>query len=538
MRTLIRKLFAPIILSVLFLFAPSDQFATETHEYVVLFSHSGEYLNSESITNAYVSLVSSESPGDSSAADTAGPQGRVLTRLDIYEIIFGTLSSLIGLTLITLSLLRWKANDLSLISFGILCFLYGARTKAFQFLFDIPFPFWSYTYWFITYLIPIPAWLFFKQFLGKGWKSSFRRLLQVQIVFSITAISVCAYLGDPAAASVGNNIIVIIGFLIVIANLFQPHLQRNRELKVLRAGFLILAPLSLHANIAPWFAEGYQSLNLEWLGFIILICCLGYAVASRFFQNEKELITISHELETARQIQSFILPGESVDVEGLQIAARYIPMASVAGDFYDFARVDDKRLGILVADVSGHGVPASLISAMVKIAFASNISQASNPAEVLAGINQVLCGKLEADFVTAGYLFIDTSENIFKYAGAGHPPLFVWRGADQKIYEVRQKGTILGQFQDAQYQNISFNLKADDRIFLYTDGIVETFNSAGDIFGFSRLKDLIRTHAKLPADQFADTIIRHLFSWSGKNSEQALDDDLTLIVADYKHNGS
>ena len=535
MRTLIRKLFAPIILSVLFLFAPSDQYATETHEYVVLFSHSGEYLNSESITNADVSLVSSESPGDSSAANTAGPQGRVLTRWNIYEIIFGTLSSLIGLTLITLSLLRWKANDLSLISFGILCFLYGARTKAFQFLFDIPFPFWSYTYWFITYLIPIPAWLFFKQFLGRGWKSSFRRLLQVQIVFSITAISVCAYLGDPAAANVGNSIIVVIGFLIVIANLFQPHLQRNRELKVLRAGFLILAPLSLHANIAPWFAEGYESLNLEWLGFIILICCLGYAVASRFFQNEKDLITIAHELETARQIQSFILPGESVDVEGLQIAARYIPMASVAGDFYDFAKVDDKRLGILVADVSGHGVPASLISSMVKIAFASNISQASNPAEVLAGINQVLCGKLEADFVTAGYLFIDTSENIFKYAGAGHPPLFVWRGADQKIYEFREKGTILGQFQDAQYQNISFNLKADDRIFLYTDGIVETFNSAGDIFGFSRLKDLIKRHAKLPAGQFADTIIRHLSSWSGKNSEQVLDDDLTLIVADYKH---
>ncbi len=350
MQILIGKLFPPIILSVLFLFAPSDQYATETHEYVVLFSHSGEYLNSESITSADVSLVSSESPGDSSAANTAGPQGRVLTRLDIYEIIFGTLLSLIGLTLITLSLLRWKANDLSLISFGILCFLYGARTKAFQFLFDIPFPFWSYTYWFITYLIPIPAWLFFKQFLGKGWKSSFRRLLQVQIVFSITAISVCAYLGDPAAAMLGNNIIVVIGFLIVIANLFQPHLQRNRELKVLRAGFLILAPLSLHANIAPWFAEGYESLNLEWLGFIILICCLGYAVASRFFQNEKDLITIAHELETARQIQSFILPGESVDVEGLQIAARYIPMASVAGDFYDFAKVDDKHMGLIVAD--------------------------------------------------------------------------------------------------------------------------------------------------------------------------------------------
>jgi sigma-B regulation protein RsbU (phosphoserine phosphatase) len=535
MRTLIRKLFAPIILSVLFLFAPSDRYATETHEYMVLFSHSGEYLNSESITSADVSLASSESPGDSSAANTAGPQGRVLTRWDIYELLFGMFLSLIGLAAIALSLFRWKANDLSLISFGVFCFLYGARTKAFQILFDIPLPIWSYCSWFITYIVPIPLWIFAGQFLGKGWKSSIRRLLQIQIIFSITAIIVGSYINDPGAAMVGNNLMATIGILVLIVNLFKTNLQPNRELKVLLAGTLIFAVLALHANIAPLFTEGYASSDFEAVGFLVFICCLGYAVAHRFFQNEKDLITIAHELETARQIQSFILPGERVDVEGLQIAARYIPMASVAGDFYDFAKVDDKRLGILVADVSGHGVPASLISSMVKIAFASNISQASNPAEVLAGINQVLCGKLEADFVTAGYLFIDTSENIFKYAGAGHPPLFVWRGADQKIYEFRQKGTILGQFQDAQYQNISFNLKADDRIFLYTDGIVETFNSAGDIFGFSRLKDLIRTHAKLPADQFADTIIRHLFSWSGKNSEQALDDDLTLIVADYKH---
>ncbi len=535
MRTLIRKLLPPIILSVLFLFVPSDQHATEAHEYGVLFSHSGEYLNSESITNAYVRLASSESPGDSSAPNTAGPQSRVLARWDIYEIIFGTLVSLIGLALIALSLLRWKANDLSLLSFGILCLLYGARTKAFQFLFDIPFPFWSYTYWFITYLIPIPAWLFVEQFLGKGWKSSIRRLLQVQIVFSITAISVSAYLGNPAAAIVANNIIVIIGFLIVIANLFQPHLQSNRELKMLRAGFLILALLGLHANIAPLFTKGYESLDLEWLGFLIFIGCLGYAVACRFFQNEKDLITIAHELETARQIQSFILPGESIHIAGLSLAARYVPVASVAGDFYDFAKVDEKRLGILVADVSGHGVPASLISSMVKIAFASNTSHASNPAAVLDGINQVLCGKLESDFVTAGYLFLDTEEKNMIYAGAGHMPLLLWRAAEKKIYEFREKGTVLGQFEDIQFKNIRFALKPDDRIILYTDGIVETLNPTHTLFGFDRLKKFIMSHAQLPAGQFADALIRQLFNWSRKPSEEALDDDLTLIVVDYQH---
>jgi sigma-B regulation protein RsbU (phosphoserine phosphatase) len=468
----------------------------------------------------------------------ATPQGRgskVLNRWDIYEIIFGTFLSIIGLVLIALSLLRWKTIDLSLISFGILCFLYGARTKAFQFLFEIPLLPWSYTFWFITYLIPIPAWLFVEQFLGKGWKSSIRRLLQVQIVLSIISISVSIYLGKPYAAMAANNIIVIIGLLMVIANFFQPHLQLNSELKMLRAGFLIFALSALHANITPWFTRGYASFHLEWLGFLIFISCLGYAVARRFFQNEKDLITIAHELETARQIQSFILPGESIHIKGLSLAARYVPVASVAGDFYDFAKVDERRLGILVADVSGHGVPASLISSMVKIAFASNTSHAANPAEVLDAINQVLCGKLENDFVTAGYLFLDTEEKNMIYAGAGHMPLLLWRAAEKKIYEFREKGTILGQFEDLQFKNISFALKPDDRIILYTDGIVETSNTKSVLFGFDRLKEFIMSHAQLPAGQFADALIRQLFNWSGKPSEEALDDDLTLIVADYQH---
>ena len=94
-------------------------------------------------------------------------------------------------------------------------------------------------------------------------------------------------------------------------------------------------------------------------------------------------------------------------------------------------------MGILVADVSGHGVPASLISAMVKIAFVSQLPHASDPARVLTGINQILCGKLENDFVTAGYFFIDTKKLSVTYAGAGHPPLLLWRGAEQKIYEFK-----------------------------------------------------------------------------------------------------
>ena len=127
-------------------------------------------------------------------------------------------------------------------------------------------------------------------------------------------------------------------------------------------------------------------------------------------QLARQLSAIQHELEMARKIQLSILPREVPRVEGVEIAARYVPMTSVAGDFYDFIPVDDKRFGALVADVSGHGVPAALVASMLKIALAAQSPHASDPARVLAGLNQALCGKFATHFVTAAYLFVDTGE--------------------------------------------------------------------------------------------------------------------------------
>jgi serine phosphatase RsbU (regulator of sigma subunit) len=197
--------------------------------------------------------------------------------------------------------------------------------------------------------------------------------------------------------------------------------------------------------------------------------------------------------------------------------------------------VDEKRLGILVADVSGHGVPASLISSMVKIAFSSQLPHAHDPAQVLAGINQILSGKLESDFVTAGYLFLDTEEQTATYAGAGHPPLLLWRGSEQKIYEYREEGIILGQLEDARYRNIELSLNSGDRFILYTDGIVEATNADGDFFGWNRFKKFITSHATISVGIFADGLIQHISRWSGKRTDEAFDDDLTLVVADFEN---
>ncbi len=519
---------------------PIEKFLLFTLLGIFLFSFPIYLIASETADDR---LLTNQASGETNKEQTvSGPENQhtapqiiFQSQRNIYELLFGINMTIIGLIAVALALYRWKANDLSLISFGVFCFIYGARSGAFQYLVDAPLVFWSYWRWFLTYLTPVPVWIFFEQFIGKGWKSSIRRLWQIQIIFVIVAVSVGLILRSPGAAMVANNVMSIVGILVAGSNLLRPGLGATRELRVLKCGGGVWAMTALYENIAPLLTPGYHIVNVEPFGQLVFLGCLAYVVANRFFQNEKDLITIAHELETARQIQSFILPRKTVDIKGIYLAAHYVPMASVAGDFYDFIKVDEKRLGILVADVSGHGVPASLISSMVKIAFSSQLPHANNPAQVLDGINQILCGKLESDFVTAGYLFIDTENHAATYAGAGHPPLLLWRGAEQKIYDYREKGIILGQFEDARYQNIALTLNSGDRFVLYTDGIIEATNVAGDFFGWSRFKNFIASQASLSAGNFADELIQHISRWSGKHIDAALDDDLTLVVADYKN---
>jgi serine phosphatase RsbU (regulator of sigma subunit) len=539
MQFILKKIFPILILGILIEFSASS---------LILFKANNILFDSYSVIAAETPVdnkgISPESGTPlnlkmSGEQDFREQKWQLLTgelRWDVYEILVGTFLSIVGLAAITLALFRWKPNDLSLISFGMLCFLNGARLNAVQFFFDATPWFWDYWTSTITYIVPVSVYVFMEQLLGKGWKSSIRLMIYVSIVFAIAAISIGIALKAPYTAMLANNFFAILTILVILVNMFWPGLKMTRELKVLRIGTVILVALALHANLIGLnIVRLPLGRNLEPLGFLIFICCLGAIVVRRFFDNEKELATIARELETARQIQSFILPQKTVDIKGLHLAAHYVPMASVAGDFYDFARIDEKRLGILVADVSGHGVPASLVSAMVKIAFVSQLPHADDPARVLAGINQILCGKLESDFVTAGYLFIDTEKQSVIYAGAGHPPLLLWRGSEQKIYEYREKGIILGQFEDAQYLDIDLELKSGDRFLLYTDGIIEASNADGDRFGWNLFKEYITSHASLPVGQFADKLIQRVIDWSGKHSQETLDDDLTLVIADFEN---
>ena len=247
-------------------------------------------------------------------------------------------------------------------------------------------------------------------------------------------------------------------------------------------------------------------------------------------QLAKQLLDINAELEMARQIQLSILPHTLPSLEGLDVAARFLPMTSVAGDFYDFIAIDSQHLGILIADVSGHGLPSALIASMLQVALTAQKANASEPARVLSGLNQALCGKFTLNFVTAAYVYLDLKDGFMSYAGAGHPPLLLSRASSGKATKVLENGLVLGMFPEATYEALQLPFESGDCFVLYTDGVLEAANRAQEQYGADRFLRFMENHIMLRADQFADAFLREISCWSEQSLAQGQQDDITLLV--------
>jgi len=256
-------------------------------------------------------------------------------------------------------------------------------------------------------------------------------------------------------------------------------------------------------------------------------------------QLAKQLLEINTELEMAREIQLSILPHTLPNLEGLDIAARFLPMTSVAGDYYDFIAIDDRHLGILIADVSGHGLASALIASMLQVALSAQGANASEPAKVLSGLNRALCGKFTANFVTAAYVYLDLKDNLMRYASAGHPPLLLFRASSGKVTKVIENGLILGMFPEATYEDLEIPVEPGDRFVLYTDGILEAANRLQEEYGAERFMRFMENNTSLSADRFADAFLREISCWSRESPAQGQQDDITLLAIGFApRNGS
>jgi len=277
-------------------------------------------------------------------------------------------------------------------------------------------------------------------------------------------------------------------------------------------------------NMAEFFSV--SSPLLEPFGFAAFLGTLGYVAAKSALRRDGQLKEIQKELEVARRIQRSILPGKFPTSTDFRVAARHVPMTSVAGDLYDYIIVNDHQVGLLVADVSGHGVPAALIASMVKLAAASQRAAAANPCQFLAGMNSALLGNTQNQFVTAAYVHLNSESEELRYSAAAHPPLLLVRNGAVK--SIQENGLMLAAFSFASYSTGVHKLESGDRIVMYTDGILEASNAAGDFFGLDALCDLLTKTIQSSPATTADAIISSVRRWSIKQ-----DDDLTVLICDY-----
>jgi sigma-B regulation protein RsbU (phosphoserine phosphatase) len=325
--------------------------------------------------------------------------------------------------------------------------------------------------------------------------------------------------------------LVAIAFSVgMLAWLFRPGLVPSRELRALRIGALCVSLTAAADALRGMRLLVIPGPDLEPFGITVLVACVGTVAIWRLRGEAQRLAVIDRELSLAREIQSSILPQTMPRIPGLSAFARYRPMRAVAGDFYDFLGMDEERLGVLVADVSGHGVPAALIASMVKVALAAQSDRSDRPAAVLTGMNQSLCGHLAGKYVTAAYVFIDTRSGVIRYSAAGHPPMLRLTGRSRDACTVEENGLPLGVLKDAEYEEMELQLQESDRLLLYTDGLIEAGNSDGDYFGLDRLTAALARGAALPLETAADDIVRTIDAWSGQPQE----DDSTIVLIDWR----
>lgn len=460
--------------------------------------------------------------------------------MELVDIALGFLLVTIGLASTTLSAFYWTASGVTLLSFGLFVLFFGLLlllgSEALEPLLNLSPLARAYATSTLNYWVLVPATSYAEQIRGPGWHSSLRRTRQAWIVLAVGMMVYDWVAGAPLSVNFTFLIVcAILAMIIILAHVlwWGPSDVSERHIRAVGSGLLL--SLLIHDNlvgagILPW------QLSLQSLGISAFILSLGFLTARRFFTTQTELATVAHELKTASAIQSAILPQAPPAVRGLDIAVRYLPMRSVAGDMYDFLVVDQQGVGVLVADVTGHGVPAALVASMANVAFSSQASRASQPGELLTGMNRALSTRrLQGQFVTATYVFIDTQRRQVRYSNAGHPPPLLWRRGARQITELTGGSVFLGFDPDASYQTAEMAIEPGDRLLLYTDGVVEATNAAAAFFDKPRLKAFVEANADLDADRFADGLLAHLMRWSGRGiAGRSFEDDVTLAVVDIR----
>jgi sigma-B regulation protein RsbU (phosphoserine phosphatase) len=248
---------------------------------------------------------------------------------------------------------------------------------------------------------------------------------------------------------------------------------------------------------------------------------------ARLYEEEQALLRMREEMRLAYEIQMGLLPETAPGIGCYDIAGRSIPAKEVGGDYYDFIRIDEDRVGLCLGDVSGKGMPAALLMANLQATLRSNVLSDIDACECLRRSNELIFRSTDSErFATLFYGVLDSRKHKLSYCNAGHNHPFLVRSDREPLY-LKTGGTVLGTFVDASYDEDVVSFESGDLLFVYSDGLVDAVNPDGQEFGEARLSQIVIANRGLVAEKLVDEVIEAVRRFAGDAHQQ---DDMTVMV--------
>ena len=248
--------------------------------------------------------------------------------------------------------------------------------------------------------------------------------------------------------------------------------------------------------------------------------------AKRIVEEQNQKITA--ELDMAAKLQQSLLPKRYPKIEGYRFASKYLPSNRIGGDFFDIIELENGNVGVVIADVSGHGPAAALLTTMFKMSFHLYAQESLSPSDVLGRLNSEFCRLITTgEYITAFYLVLRPDEKRIVYSKAGHPYPILFRKATGTHQRLDAEGFFIGMFDEAVFENMEVSLEDGDRLLLYTDGVIEARDPSGTCFELKHLEHILADQNDLPCHVLLEEIYARLSRFTQRDR---FEDDLCMVL--------